>query len=162
MLIENATLADLPAIVEIYNSTIPGRMVTADLEPVTVEARRPWFERHNPASRPFWVVRDAAGVCGWLSFEDFHPRAAYRRTAELSIYVRPDARGQGVGRFLLASAIERAPALGLRNLVGLIFSHNAPSLALFARHGFQVWGQFPNVAELDGLERSLTIVGKRL
>jgi len=42
-----ATEADLPAIVEIYNSTIPGRMVTADLEPVTVESRRAWFQAHQ-------------------------------------------------------------------------------------------------------------------
>ncbi len=38
-----ATEADLPAIVAIYNATIPGRMVTADTEPVSVDSRQPWF-----------------------------------------------------------------------------------------------------------------------
>ena len=37
--LRDATEADLPAIVEIYNATIAGRMVTADTSPVTVESR---------------------------------------------------------------------------------------------------------------------------
>lgn len=45
--IEFACKEDLPDIVDIYNSTIAGRMVTADLEPVTVESRIPWFEAHQ-------------------------------------------------------------------------------------------------------------------
>lgn len=47
---------DLPRIIEIYNSTIASRMVTADLEEVTVEQRLPWFEAHNPEKRPLWVM----------------------------------------------------------------------------------------------------------
>jgi L-amino acid N-acyltransferase YncA len=46
-----ATRADLPSIVEIYNATIPSRMVTADLEPVSVESRVHWFEQHRPGFR---------------------------------------------------------------------------------------------------------------
>lgn len=162
MKIDDATLEDLPRIVEIYNSTIPSRMVTADLEPVTVAMRREWFARHDPRTHPCWVAREDGAVQGWLSFERFHPREAYRHTAELSIYVDPNARRRGIGRILLEEALERAPALGFHNLVGLIFSHNTPSLALFARFGFRVWGELPDVAELDGIERGLTIVGKRV
>lgn len=50
--IEDATLQDLPAIAAIYNETIAGRMVTADLEPVTVESRLKWFDEHSPDFRP--------------------------------------------------------------------------------------------------------------
>ena len=57
--IEYARLEDLPRIVEIYNSTIEGRMATADLEPVTVEQRVPWFEEHSPDHRPLWVMKQA-------------------------------------------------------------------------------------------------------
>lgn len=55
--IEDATLEDLPAIVAIYNETIAGRMVTADLEPVTVDARRKWFDEHSPDFRPLLVMK---------------------------------------------------------------------------------------------------------
>ena len=56
MIIRDATLADLPAIVAIYNATIPDRMSTADTAPVTVESRVPWFRGHTPEHRPLWVV----------------------------------------------------------------------------------------------------------
>ncbi len=77
ILIRAATEADLPAIVAIYNSIIPGRMVTADLTPVTVADRRPWLQAHDPARRPVWVAEEPAGVVAWLSFDTFYPRAAY-------------------------------------------------------------------------------------
>ncbi len=158
----NATQADLPAIVAIYNQTIAGRMVTADLEPVSVAQRQAWFDAHSPERHPIQVAERAGKVVGWLSWSAFHSRAAYDITAELSIYIDTAERGQGLGRALLARAIEHSPSLGLNNLVGLIFGHNAPSLALFEKAGFKRWGHLPDVAVLDGIERSLIIVGKRI
>jgi phosphinothricin acetyltransferase len=163
MTLRDATAADLPAIVEIYNATIAGRMVTADLVPVTVESRRPWFEAHQIPSRPLWVLCDPAGtVAAWLSFDSFYPRAAYDGTAMIGIYVAPAYRRRGFGRTLLLAALERAPGLGLHSLLGYIFGHNAPSLQLFESHGFARWGHLPRVAVLDGVARDLIIVGRRL
>jgi phosphinothricin acetyltransferase len=56
----------------------------------------------------------------------------------------------------------RAPRLGLKTLLGFIFGHNEPSLRLFEVFGFQRWGILPRVAELDGVERDLVIIGRRL
>lgn len=158
-----ATRDDLAGIVEIYNSTVPSRMVTADTEPVTVASREAWFDAHEPARRPLWVCEDAKGrMAGWLSYSDFYGRPAYGATAELSIYLHADRRGQGLGRYLLDQAIAHAPQVGVTTLLGFIFGHNAPSLALFERHGFARWGELPRVAVLDGVERDLVIVGRRL
>lgn len=55
--IEDATLKDLERIVEIYNSTISSRTVTADLEPVTINSKRKWFDEHSADSRPLWVMK---------------------------------------------------------------------------------------------------------
>jgi len=63
-----AIRSDLPQIVEIYNSTIPSRIATADSEPVSVDSRVHWFEEHTPDRRPLWVVEDAGRVAAWLSF----------------------------------------------------------------------------------------------
>jgi phosphinothricin acetyltransferase len=161
--LRDATEADLPAIVAIYNATIPGRMVTADLEPVTVDSRRAWFAAHQQPSRPLWVLADAAGsVRAWLSFDTFYPRAAYDGTAMIAIYVDPARRREGLGRYLLEAAMKRAPSLDLHTLLGYIFGHNEPSLRLFAAHGFERWAHLPRVAVLDGVERDLIIVGRRL
>ena len=160
-----ATEADLPEIVAIYNATIPGRMVTADTEAVSVASRVPWFKAHNPQTRPLWVVEDdAAGgrVCAWLSFNSFHSRPAYNPTAEISIYVAETHRRRGLGRALLGEALARAPTCNVTTLVGLIWAHHQPSLQLFAEFDVKNWGRLPRVAILDGIERDLVIVGRRV
>jgi phosphinothricin acetyltransferase len=158
-----ATLADLPAIVAIYNSTIASRMVTADTEPVSVESRLNWFHEHDPQTRPLWVVEDESErVIAWLSYSNFYGRPAYSGTAEVSIYIDAAWRGKGLGRDLLQRAIDFAPQLQLHTLLGFIFGHNQASLALFAAYGFTTWGHLPQVALLDGVARDLLIVGKRL
>ena len=160
MIIRDAVEADLPAIVEIYNLTVPTRMVTAELEPTTVEARLPWFREHSQEQYPFWVAESEGRVIGWLDFKKFLPRCAYRGTAEISVYVDEKFRRRGVGQRLLEQAIARAPSLGITTLVGLIFGHNKPSLKLFQRLGFERWGFFPGVAQLDRVKRDLVVMGQ--
>jgi len=157
-----ATREDLPQIVEIYNSTIPSRMVTADLAPVSVASRVSWFEEHAPAVRPLWVIELESRVAAWLSFSDFYGRPAYNKTAELSVYVHEACRKRGLASHLLLQALATAPSLKINTLLGFIFAHNHPSLELFERFGFSRWGELPRVAELDGVERDLIIVGRRL
>ncbi len=161
MLVRNAIESDLPAIVAIYNSTVPGRMVTADTEPVTVDSRLPWFREHTK-DRPLWVVEDDGEILAWLSFQPFYGRPAYRATAEVSIYVSEAHRQKGLGSMLLARAIAEGPGMGVKTLLGFIFAHNEPSLRLFKKFGFERWGYLPRIAELDGVERDLVIVGRRL
>lgn len=162
MTIRDATEADLPAIVEIYNAAIPDRMATADTAAVSVESRAGWFREHDPKRRPLWVAVENGVIVGWLSFQSFYGRPAYHATAEVSVYVSPSKQRGGIGRLLLARAIEQAPRLGLKTLLGFIFGHNEPSLRLFEGFGFERWGILPRVAELDGVERDLIIVGLRL
>jgi len=153
---------DLPRIVEIYNSTVASRMVTADTEEVSVESRVPWFEGHTPDRHPLLVHEDGGEVAAWVSFERFHARPAYAATAEISIYVATEHRGRGLGRSLLREALDMAPGLGIRTVVALVFAHNEPSLRLFRSFGFDEWGLLPDVAEMDGGEYGLTILGKRV
>ena len=158
-----ATIEDLPAIVEIYNSTIASRRVTADTEPISVESRNTWFYEHNPDNRPLWVIEgEQHEIVGWLSFSDFYGRPAYSGTAELSIYLHENARGKGLGKYFLREAIAYAPQIKVHTLLGFIFGHNTPSLNLFAGFNFQIWANMPGVATLDGIERDLIIFGKRV
>ena len=171
---------DLPAIVEIYNASIPGRLATADTQPVTVEARRPWFQDRDWSRYPIWVIEEGAkasqGACeaapagssspdssvvAWLSFGKFYGRPAYAATAEVSIYVAPVAHRRGHAARLIAHAIQEAPRLGLTTLLGFVFAHNQPSIALCMRFGFASWGHLPRVAVLDGVEKDLQILGLR-
>ena len=158
----DATIDDLPRIVEIYNSIIAGRMVTADTEPVSVENRIRWFEAHDTERRPLWMVMDGNRNIGWVSFQWFYGRPAYNGTAELSIYLDEKERGKGFGEMILVHAMNSCERLQIKTLLGYIFAHNLPSLKLFRKMGFTDWGHFPRIAILDGVERDLIIAGKRI
>lgn len=138
-------------------------MVTADTEMVSIDSRRKWFDAHSPEKRPLWVIEnDKKETMGWVSLQSFYGRPAYDATVEVSIYLDEHHRGIGLGRHALQYCIDNAPDLGVRTLLGFIFSHNEPSLKLFRRSGFEDWGTLPGVALLDGQERGLKILGKRI
>jgi L-amino acid N-acyltransferase YncA len=158
----HATEADLAAIVAIYNSTVPTRQSTADTQGVSVESRREWFRQHTPNRRPLLVHEIQNRIVAWVSFQSFRGRPAYDYTAEISIHIAPQYRGQGLGKQLLAEAIAMTPVLGIKTLVGFVFSHNEPSIRLLRSCGFDEWGKLPDIAEMDGKEYSVSILGKRI
>ena len=164
MPIRHAQASDLPAIVAIYNASIPSRMATADTAPVSVQQREAWFREFDPERRPLWVWNEAGDddPKAWLSLRSFYGRPAYQATVEVAVYTAPEAKRRGLAKALLAHAVDSAGALGIRTLLAFVFGHNAPSLALFAAAGFRRWGELPGVAELDGRERDLVILGRRL
>jgi L-amino acid N-acyltransferase YncA len=159
----NAGIQDLDRIVDIYNSTVASRMVTADTEPVTVESRKVWFAAHHPDRRPLWVIEDDEHrTAGWVSLQDFYGRPAYAKTAEISIYLDEQYRGKGNGAAILSYALNRAAEFGISTILGFIFAHNEPSLRLFRRAGFEEWGALHEVAEIDGRSVSVRILGKKI
>jgi L-amino acid N-acyltransferase YncA len=164
-MIRNADASDLPAIADIYNAAIPGRLATADTEPVSLASRQSWFQDRDFSRHPIWVFEDAGQdkrIQGWLSFKPFYGRPAYSATAEVSIYVDPNAQRAGVATRLMEHAIERAPELRLATYLAFVFAHNGPSLALCRKFGFEQWGHLPGIAVLDGTDRDLLILGRRI
>lgn len=157
-----AIFHDLERIVDTYNASIPGRLATADLHPVSVESKVKWFSEHNETTRPLWIVKDNDVYIGWVSFSSFYGRPAYDKTVEVSIYLNENAKGKGFGKECLQFALEEAKKRGLKTLLGFIFGHNEPSLRLFASLGFEKWAQLPEVADMDGTWRDLIIVGKKV
>jgi L-amino acid N-acyltransferase YncA len=164
--IRGAREADLPVVTAIYNSSIPGRMATADLQAVSVKSLKKWYQAHSKI-RPIWLatvvdVNKEEKVVGWLSFQNFYGRPAYAATAEISIYIDETAQRRGLAKKLLEEAIVQAPGFSLETLLAFIFAHNQASLGLFQHFGFTRWGLLPKVAELDGVKRDLTIYGLSL
>ena len=160
--IRPATLEDLEDIVDIYNDSIPSRIATGDLHKITVESRLKWFQERDNQHYPIWVIETDNQIRGWISLQHFYGRPAYKRTADISLYIGENYRGQGIGKKLLGYVIEASPKLGLTNLLGFIFAHNQPSLNLFKKYDFQQWGYLPKIAQLDNIERDLIIMGLNL
>ncbi|NEP44907.1 MAG: N-acetyltransferase [Okeania sp. SIO2H7] len=162
MKIRDAVEKDLPAIVDIYNAAIPGRMACGYIEPVSVESRQTWYQQHPPKCRPIWVMEIEDKIVGWLSLQFFVGTPAYHATAEISIYIDPNYKRMGIGKKLLEKAISESSNCGIKTLIALIFAHNLPSLKLFERSGFQRWGYLPRVAEIGNVERDVVIMGLRV
>lgn len=157
-----AKMKDLTEIVAIYNSTIASRQVTADLHPITENQRTQWLLTHlQDVQRPLYVIEQQGKVIAWGCFSDYYPRAAYRITAEISIYIAPNKRRQGWGQILLDYMYQQAPILGIHNIVAIIFAHNKPSIRLFQQNGYVQWGWLPQVCDLDGQLADVAILGKK-
>ncbi|RKS87537.1 phosphinothricin acetyltransferase [Orbus hercynius] len=158
----DAKESELPFIVEVYNQTIASRMVTADTLPITVDSRHNWYHSHNPQTRPLWIIWLNDLPCGWISLSTFYGRPAYDKTVEISLYIHSDYRGQKVGQYAAYKLEQFAQQQGIETILSYIFGHNAPSLALFKKLGYEQWGHLPKVAELDKIKRDLIILGKSI
>lgn len=158
----DATLEDLPFIVDVYNSTIAGRQVTADTVPVSVESRLEWFYQHNPNNRPLWLIKYQDRPCGWISLSSFYGRPAFYKTVEISLYLHQDFRGKKIGQFMVDKIEQFAKQAGIETIFSYVFRHNLPSVNLFKKMQYQQWGLLPKIAELDNVQRDLVILGKRL
>jgi L-amino acid N-acyltransferase YncA len=138
--IRPAARDDLPQILEIYNEAVANTTASYDYEPRTLEHRTRWFEDHLKHDYPVVVAvsqQDPSRVLGWGSLSRFHDRAGYRFTAEDSIYIASQARGQGIGKQLLAPLIEGAHRRSFHAILAVIDASNEPSVRLHASFGFQ-------------------------
>ena len=116
----------------------------------------------NFGAQKIGVANQKGEILAWGSLSDYHPREGYGITAEISVYAVPGTRGKGLGSRLVNFMLERAPELGVKNVVTLIFSSNVASLNLFANFDFTRWGELPEVCDMCGKPESLTILGKKL
>jgi len=140
--VKPASEADLPAILEIYNYAVLNTTATADYEPQTLESRKAWYEERLAGGYPVIVGERDGAVIGWAALSPYFPRYGYRFSAENSVYVAPEAQGQGVGRSLLGKLCEEADRMGLHSIIAKVDASNEASLRLHARFGFESAGYF--------------------
>ena len=149
---------DLPAIVDLYNQSIPGGWSTADTRPITVESRREWFSKFDPARRPLWLAEHAGDPAAWVGLTSFYAgRPAYDATAEISLYVGRAYQKRGLGRALKMRMIEECPRFGVTTVLSLYFDHNRATAKLNAELGFVEAGYMPEIAVVFGEKRGLKI-----
>ncbi len=163
MIIRDAVEADLSAIIEIYNESIPSGKSTADTVPITVEDRIEWFRRFDPAKRPIWVAEESGCVVGCVYLSSFYGgRPAYDKTAEISTYIRLSAQRKGIGTLLKQKMIAACPSLGVENLLSMYFDHNEATKRLNQRFGFKPAGHLTDIADVHGTKRGLVIAILRI
>jgi phosphinothricin acetyltransferase len=137
---------DCSGILGIYNDAVLTTTATYDYEPRSLAHRQAWFDDHQKIGFPIFVALGSDGrIVGWSALNRYHDRMGYRFTAENSIYIAADFRGQGIGRRLLEPLIESAKKIGVHAIIAAIDGANEASLRLHARYGFEKVGHFKRV-----------------
>lgn len=149
--IEAASPADAPAIAALYAHHVLHGTATFEIEPPGAAEIAARMAKVAAAGLPWLAARDAAGVLiGYAYAAPFHARAAYRHTAENTIYIRHDKLGQGLGTRLLAALLAACEAAGLRQVVALVAATEPASVALHGKAGFVEAGRLHAVGRKHG------------
>ncbi|NRH44174.1 GNAT family N-acetyltransferase [Pseudomonas sp. MS15a(2019)] len=159
LIVRDATPADLPAVLHIYNDAVSNTTAIWNETPVDLTNRQAWFDLRATQGYPILVAENADGaVVGYASFGDWRPFEGFRHTVEHSVYIHPDQRGQGIGPRLMTVLIERARACDKHVMVAAIESGNQASIRLHERLGFITTGQMPQVGTKFGRWLDLTFM----
>jgi phosphinothricin acetyltransferase len=161
--VRDATEADLPAIVDIYNQSIPAGWSTAHTKPIAAADRVEWFRKFDPARRPIWVAEADGAVVAVAYLSSFYGgRPAYDATAEVSLYIATAYQRRGIGRWLKRWVIEQCPRLGVTTLLSMHFDHNEATRRINESLGFQQQGHLTEIAVVQGHKRGLVISALRI
>ena len=149
--IRAAEASDLERLTAIYNYYVINTPITFDLEPFSVEERREWL-LHYAASGPHrLLVAEIDGVVlGYVSSSRFRPKSAYATSIETSIYLAPEATGQGIGAALYAALFNALAGEDLHRAYAGITLPNAASIALHRKVGFRSIGIYREVGRKFG------------
>lgn len=151
MQIRPARLEDCAEIAAIYAHHVLHGTASYETEPPGATEIGQRMVRVLGAGWPWLVAESASGqLLGYAYATQFRDRAAYRFVCEDSIYIRDDARGQGVGRALLDALIEACTAAGFRQMVAVIGGAEPASEALHARLGFAFAGRLAGIGRKQG------------
>ncbi len=136
--IRDASPADIPEIQAIYAHHVLHGAGTFEETPPSIEEMQRRFEAIATRGWAYIVATDETGVVGFAYFTQLRERSAYRFSAEDSIYVRDDVRGQGVGKSLVARLLAEAERVGFRQMFAVIGdSENIGSIGVHTSLGFQ-------------------------
>lgn len=162
-LIRTSLGGDLAAITAIYAHHVLHGTGTFELDPPTAADMAARRAEVLARGLPWLVAEREGAVLGFAYANWFKPRPAFRFSAEDSVYVADAARGQGVGRALLAQLVVQAQAAGVRKLLAVVGdSANAGSIALHRSQGFSEAGVLRSVGWKFGAWRDIVLMEKAL
>lgn len=141
-MIRDAIPTDAAAIAAIYNHYIERTTITFEADALGDDDMRARIAKARSGGYPWLVWDDAGELRGYAYASKFRDRAAYRFTAEVTIYLAPGASRQGIGSRLYSELIARLRAAGAHLVVGVVALPNQASVALHESLGFTHVGTF--------------------
>ncbi|MEM1302525.1 MAG: N-acetyltransferase family protein [Pseudomonadota bacterium] len=154
MIIRQARADDLPAVAEIWNGVIRHTLQTFTTAEKTVDGLA--------ALNPIFVAEVEGEIAGFAVYFPFRSGPGYARTIEHSIYLRPSAQGQGVGRSLMAALERHAKTAGFHVLISGMSAANPDGIRFHEKIGFKVVGRLSEVGYKNGQFIDLVLAQKIL
>ena len=149
----------MPDIASIYNEAILHTVATFDTEPKTIEEMKTWFKKHDQ-KHPLLVAEQKGLIVGWASLSEWSDRCAYSDTAEISLYVRKEHQGSGIGRRLLEEIMPEGQKMGLHTVIARIAEGNERSINLFKSEKFENIGIMKEVGQKFGKRLDVFLMQK--
>lgn len=163
MIVREATEADLPGVLAIYNHAVAHTTAIWNDALADLDNRRAWWRGRVEAGFPVLVAVDEAGaVTGYASYGPFRAFDGYRMTVEHSVYVAENARRRGAAKALMLALEAEARSAGMHIMVGGIAADNEASIELHRRLGFSETARMPEVGCKFGRFLDLVFMQKRL
>ncbi len=137
---------DVEKCLNIYNYYIENTCFTLEEDPLQYDQFK---KRCDSITKkyPFIVMEnDEKEIVGYAYLNMFNERSAYKRTADLSIYVSKDHLHEHAGKFLLEEIEKLAKENGITNIISIITTENNNSLMFHERNGFILEGTLHDVA----------------
>ncbi|MER7471362.1 N-acetyltransferase family protein [Micromonospora sp. NPDC000018] len=148
---------DLWQLLGIYNHHVRHGYATFDESEATLSDRRAWFAAYSKTGpHRLLVAADGDRVVGYATSSSYRPHPAFKHTVETSIYLAPDATGQGLGGRLYDALLAALAGTTAERVVAAVALPNDASVALHLSRGFSIVGTFTDYAVKNGRHISST------
>jgi len=138
--------ADLELVKEIYDYYIENSTATYYTEKISVDELREFIPVQHKKYKSFLIKVDNE-LCGFCYISQYKKRQAYDRTAELSLYLKPEYTGRGIGKIALEYLEKVAKNNGISVLIGIISGDNESSIKLFEKNGYEKCAHYKQIGE---------------
>lgn len=140
-----ARVEDASRIASIYNHYIAESCITFETDPVSEADMATRIRETLAVPLPWLVAESSSHVTGYAYASKWKGRCAYRFAVETTIYLDPDATGDGIGTKLYAELVDAVRAASMTTAIGGIALPNDTSVRLHERLGFRKVGHFERV-----------------
>lgn len=153
---------DLIFVKELYDYYTLHSTVVYFIHCVTIEELKTLIPIGNERYQSFLIENEAGQPCGFCYFARFKEKEAFDISVELTIYLKPECAGQGLGWQAMEQLEPIIRRQGFGNIMALISGENEASIRLFERCGYTCCAHIREVAEKFGKKLDLKMYQKRL